>query len=420
MKINKILSIFLILTTLSIFLTACSPNKNGEDANTDLNGTYNITKWVSEVDGVASQVKEQIDAFEAANPGIVINALIEGVNEGDVASKVLTDVASAPDMYFFAQDQLSRLIQAAALAAPGKNAQEPLRENNDEISVDSSTVGGTIYAYPMTSDNGYFMYYDKSIISESDAQDMTKIIKACESAGKKFRFALENAWYTASFFLGAGCVSSWSTDSDGNFNGVEDDFNSDKGLIAMKGMMELTQSKCYDSDADVFTDAGVVISGIWNYGAASEFFGKNLGITDLPSYTVDGKSYHLGSFSGNKLLGVKPQSDAKKAAVLSKLALYLTGEECQEQRFDRFQWGPSNIKVQSSDKVKSNSALTALAEQNKFATPQGQIHGSWWDIAKVLGADAKRASSQEDLKKALNNNEKAISRIVPLTKDNDL
>ena len=76
--------------------------------------------------------------------------------------------------------------------------------------------------------------------------------------------------------------------------------------------------------------------------------------------------------------------------------------------------------MQSSDKVKSNSALTALAEQNKFATPQGQIHGSWWDIAKVLGADAKRASSQEDLKKALNNYEKAISRIVPLTKDNDL
>ncbi len=414
MKFNKILSFFIALIMLTACLAACTPDNSEEGPDEELSGTYSITMWVSEIDGVAAQIKEQIEAFEKANPGIVINAQIEGVNEGDAASKVLSDVASAPDIYFFAQDQLSRLIQAAALAAPGKGAQETIRKNNDEISVESSTVSGTIYAYPLTSDNGYFMYYDKSIISGSDADDMTKIIEACESSGKKFRFALENAWYTASFFLGAGCTSTWTTDANGNFKEVHDDFNSEKGIIAMRGMMELTKSPCYDSDADVFTDAGAIISGIWNSNAAEEFFGKDLGIADLPSYTVDGISYHLGSFSGNKLLGVKPQSNAKKAAVLSKLALYLTGEECQEQRFERFQWGPSNKNAQSSDKVRSNKALTALAEQNKYATPQGQIHGSWWDIAKVLGADAKNASSTEDIKIALANYEKAIGRIATL------
>ncbi len=413
MKTNKILCLMISFLMFVSCMSGCSSENEGT-SDSDLAGTYTVTMWVSEIDGVAAQIRKQIDDFEAANPGIVINAKIEGVNEGDAASKVLADVASAPDIYFFAQDQLSRLIQAAALSAPGKSAQETIRKNNDEISVASATVSDTIYAYPLTSDNGYFMYYDKSIISETDADDLTKIIEACERSGKKFRFALENAWYTASFFLGAGCESTWTIDASGNFNGVKDDYNSDKGLIAMRGMMQLTKSPCYDSDADVFTDAGAIVSGIWNSNAAEDFFGDDLGITDLPSYTVGGKSYHLGSFSGNKLLGVKPQSDAKKAAVLSKLALYLTNEKCQEERFEEFQWGPSNKKAQASDKVKANKALTALAEQNKYATPQGQIHGSWWDIAKVLGADSKNASSVDDLKKALSNYENAIGKITTL------
>jgi hypothetical protein len=36
------------------------------------------------------------------------------------------------------------------------------------------------------------------------------------------------------------------------------------------------------------------------------------------------------------------------------------------------------------------------------------IHGSWWDIAKVLGRDAKEATSDADLQKALYNYEAAI------------
>ncbi len=411
MKTGKIISFIIIAIIVIGCFSSCNSVTDGPDDNTDLTGIYNITMWVSEIDGVTELFQKQVDAFEKANPGIIINAQIEGVTEGDAASKVIADVASAPDIYCLAQDQLSRLVKAAALAAPGKAAQELIKQNNDKISVSSASVGDTIYAYPLTSDNGYFMYYDKSIISESDADDMTKIIAACERSGKKFRFALENAWYTASFFFGAGCTSTWTSDSSGNISAVNDDFNSDKGLIAMRGMQELAKSPCYDSNADIFTDAGAIITGIWNANAAEAHFGQNLGATDLPSYTVDGKSYHIGSFSGNKLMGVKPQKNVKRAAVLSKLAQYLTGEECQKERFDSFQWGPSNLKAKESDAVKANKSLAALSKQNEYAVSQGQIHGSWWDIAKVLGADAKNSNSTADLKKALLNYENALKRI---------
>ena len=417
----KILSLVLALVMLVSCFAACGKkptgDNQGENNNSDLAGTYNITMWVSEKEGVADQFKQQIKAFMDANPGVVINAQIEGVTEADAGSKVVADVATAPDIYCFAQDQLARLVQAAALAAPGKAAAETIKANNDTTSVAAATVAGTLYAYPMTSDNGYYLYYDKSIISDADADSLEAIIAACEANNVKFRFALENAWYTASFFFATGCKSNWTMDAEGNFNAVDDDFNSAAGIAAMKGMQKLAQSTCYDSNADIFTDAGAIVTGIWNAGAAAEHFGENLGATDLPSFEVDGTSYHLGSYTGNKLLGVKPQTDAKKAAVLSQLAQYLTGKECQTQRFESFEWGPSNKEAQSSDKVQANISIAALAMQAEFGQTQGQIHGAWWDIAKVLGADAKAATSDADLQTALDAYTAAIDALFQMTEE---
>ena len=433
MKMSKILALILALLMVVSMFAACSNNTTdetkGNDETTDktddnkgtekpagttneLAGTYDITMWVSEKEGVADQFKAQIADFMKDNPGIVINASIEGVAEGDAGSKVVADVATAPDIYCFAQDQLARLVQASALAKPGKKATENIKANNDAGSVAAATVAGELYAYPMTSDNGYYMYYDKSVITNPES--LEQIIADCEAGGKKIRYALENGWYTASFFFGTGCTSTWAMNENGEFIGVDDTFNSAEGIVAMKGMQMLAQSKAYDSNADIFTDAAVVVTGIWNAEAATAHFGENLAATDLPSFTVDGKEYHIGSFSGNKLMGVKPQTDAKRGAVLSQLAQYLTGEKCQNDRFASFQWGPSNIKVQASDAVQANISLAALAKQNAYATPQGQISGAWWDIAKVLGADAKAATSAEDLQKALDNYDAAIAASLSL------
>ncbi len=420
MKMSKILSLILASLMVLASLAGCNPdtpdNPDGP-ANSDLAGTYDITMWVSEKDGVAALTQQQIDAFEAANPGIVINAQIEGVTEADAGSKVVADVATAPDIYCFAQDQLARLVQAAALAAPGQKAAENIKAANDAGSVAAASVAGTLYAYPMTSDNGYYMYYNTSIISEADAESMEKIIAACEKNNLKFRYALENAWYTASFFFATGCHSTWTMNEAGEFIAVDDNFNSAEGLIAMKGMQKLAKSPAYDSNADIFTDAGVVITGIWNAEAAEAHFGANFGATDLPSFEVDGKSYHLGSYTGNKLMGVKPQTDAKKAAVLSLLAQYLTGEECQNQRYTQFQWGPSNKNAQASEAVQSNPSLAALAKQGEYGVPQGQIHGSWWDIAKVLGADAKAAANDADLQTALDEYKATIDGLFQMTEE---
>ena len=429
---KKIIALLLALVMV-LGLAACgetpapvetqAPTEGGNETPTEgstenpLAGTYDIIMWVSESDGMTALTQEMIDAFEAAYPGIVINAQIEGVSEADAGSKVIADVASAPDIYCFAQDQLARLVQAAALAPIGGDVAELIKSQNDGGSVAAASVAGTLYAYPMTSDNGYYMYYDTSIISEEDAESLEAVIAACEANNVKFRYALENAWYTASFFFATGCHSNWSMNEAGEFTSVDDTFNSEAGLAAMKGMQMLAQSPAYDSNADIFTDAGVVITGIWNANAAAEHFGENLGATDLPSFTVDGNTYHIGSYTGNKLMGVKPQTDGTKGAVLSLLAQFLTNEECQLKRYELAQWGPSNLAAQASEAVQANISLAALAKQNAYGQPQGQIHGSWWDIAKLLGAQAKAATSDEDLQAALDDYTNTINGLFQMTEE---
>ena len=383
-----------------------------------LAGTYKITVWVGE--SAVELTQKQIEDFNNTNAdGIVFEAEVHPVSEATAADQMLIDVNAGADLYCFPQDQFARLVQAGALNPLGVKAAETVIAANDAGVVAAATSGETLYAYPLTSDNGYFMYYDKSVIPEEDVDSLEKLIADCEEADKFFAFeAQTSAWYLASWFFATGCVSDWTTDDDGQFISVNDTFNSDNGLIAVKGMKKLLDSPKHlsSSSADEFSNgAAIVVTGTWAYDAIKDILGDNMGVTDLPSFEVDGTEYHLGSFNGCKLMGVKPQGDdATKQAALHKLAQYLTGEQAQMERFEALSWGPANLNDQASDAVQANPGLAALLLQNQYSKPQGQIHGSWWDIAKVIADDVKAATDEDGLKKALTNYYDKINSLFQL------
>jgi arabinogalactan oligomer/maltooligosaccharide transport system substrate-binding protein len=371
-----------------------------------LAGTYDITIWAAE--NAVELTKAQVEAFNASNEyGITFNATVEPVSEADAATQMVTDVEAGGDLFCFAQDQFARLVQAGALKQLGAGAAATVTENNAAGVVAAATSGDALYAYPLTADNGYFLYYDKTVIPDEDVDSLEKIIADCEAAQKYFAFEMQtSAWYLASFFFGTGCVSQWTTDDDGQFIDVYDTFNSPQGLIAVKGMKKLVDSPYHlssSSGAEFAQGAAAVVTGTWDYTTVEGILGENMGVADLPSFEVDGKEYHLGSFNGCKLLGVKPQIDTVRAAALNQLALYLTGEQCQMERFEKLAWGPSNIAAQQSEAVQANPGLSALLAQSPYSVPQGQIHGSWWDIAKVIGDDVKAATDEAGLQAALDN-----------------
>ncbi len=423
MKLKSLLAILLVFTMMVGVLASCGKGSEGTDTEADtqsseLAGEYDIKVWVAEA--AVELTKKQIDKFNETNTdGIKINATIEPVSESDAGTNMVTDVEAGGDIYCFAQDQFARLVQASALAKLGAAAGKTVAEANDAGVVAAATSGDELYAYPLTSDNGYFMYYDKSVIPEADIDSLEKLIADCEAANKYFAFEMNtSAWYLASFFFATGCVSEWTTDSDGKFVSVNDTFDSANGLIAVKGMKKLVDSKMHlsSSQASEFaSNAAIVVTGTWSYADISNMLGDNMGVADLPSFEVDGTEYHLGSFNGCKLMGVKPQTDVKKQAALHKLAQYLTSEDCQMERFNELSWGPANSNAQKSDAVQANPGLAALLAQNQYSVPQGQIHGSWWDIAKVIADDVKDAKDDAGLKAALDNYKAKIDALFNMS-----
>lgn len=432
-NLKKVLAVVLVLSMV-IALAACGKTPGTSTPNKPTQGgsqptekkTYDIKVWVPEA--AVELTQKQIKAYNETNTdGVTFVATVEKVSEADAATTMITDVESGADIYFFAQDQAARLIQANALSKLGVGAQKTITEANAAGVVAACLSGGEMYAYPLTSDNGYFMYYDKRVVADADVDDLTKIIADCEAKGKTFCFEMgTSAWYLASFFFAEGinCHSDWTMSDDGkNFTGVDDNFNSEKGIIAARGIYELVSSSAFVSSSkgtefDASVPAGVVVSGTWDFDTVKGILGDNLGTADLPSFTVDGKSYHLGSYNGCKLLGVKPQKDNEKASYLHKLAQYLVSEEGQLERFNALAWGPANTNAQNNDAVKANPGLKALNQQAPYSIPQGQIAGFWWDVAKVIGDDVKESGGDvAKIKEALVKYEKSLAANLNLPED---
>ena len=389
-------------------------DESGESDGIDDAGTYNIKVWVD--DKIVDLTRTQISSFVAESGGkYTINATVEPQSEGTAASSMLQDVQSGADIFCFAQDQLSRLKVAGAVGKLTGSYASFIKNNNSEDSVKAASLGDNVYAFPVTSDNGYFLYYDKSVISDEDAKDMTSILTKCKSAGKKLNFeARSNGFYAASYFLAKEnaesntlCHSTWTLDEmTGKFTEYDDDFSGENGVIAAKGIKELADTSIVatNSLASKLGDtAAAVISGIWEYDVAVKRLGDKLGCAELPYFKVDGKSYHLGSYDGYKLIGVKPQVDAKKASVCRKLAQYLTGEDCQTQRFKQVSWGPTNNKSSQKDDVLSHPGLAALAKQHIYATQQGQCPGAWFVALSTTAKAVTKDSSDEQIRTILNN-----------------
>ena len=369
---KKILSLVLALAMmLSLCSFASAEGFSGE-----------IKIWVA--DKTVDFTKAQVEAFKAANPEYAnMTVTVEPVGEGDAASKMLTDVDAGADIFGFAQDQLARLVGAGALVDVLPENAEIVAATNDAGSVSAVTLGGTMYAYPMTSDNGYFLYYDKSVVT--DPTDLDKILADCAAAGKNFYMEINSGWYQTAFFFGAGCTLTYGTDDMGNIVSMDCNYASENGVKALKSMIKLAQSPAFvnGSSASNATNLGAIVDGTWDASAVQSILGENYAAAKLP--VVDG--FQLGGFGGFKMLGVKPQVDEDKLAACDALALYLTSGEVQAARFDAVGWGPSNLEAQQSEGVQADIALSALAAQLNYCIGQGQYPGEYWTLATALGDD---------------------------------
>ena len=169
-KSLKVFSVAMAIGAMGAFASCGSCGGGDADA-------IKLTVWVSEADKPFAQ--EVVKDFKAAHPDKKYAFTIDVQGENDVATRVLKDVENAADVYSYINDQISKLVNGDALSKIAGDRLTSIEQANAKEAVDSgkATVNGeeALYGIPYT-DNTFFMYYNKSVLTEEDIGSIDKIL----------------------------------------------------------------------------------------------------------------------------------------------------------------------------------------------------------------------------------------------------
>lgn len=342
--------------------------------------------------------------------------------EDKIDSEVVDWTAeTAPDIYSFSCDKSTPLAAAGALATVPEEYANKLKTTLSDTAYASATFNGDLVGYAYTASNGYFTYYDSSlpgidaIVHDNKAGSIVDNIEDwvdfCEKNQKKFAYNLKEAFYTVGALTTFG--ASWNVEynRDGSVKKVTSDFATEKGLKAAKMMLKIMSSDAvvYTQDAPGVNNVAFCVNGAWalsndSEGNKSAYTDPKVKTTTLPNATVDGEKKHIRSFAGTKLYGVNPlksSGNSYRMNVLHGIANYLTSDDVQSARFDESQQAPSSKAVSATDKVKSNAALSALANQSADGNAQANLPGNIWTAPATFATwafdNAKNKVSDDDI-----------------------
>lgn len=383
-------SIWLPALLLAVFLTGCQQNSldpSGEE-QTSGSDTVNLTVWGAEED--EELLRQIIDGFETEYQGQAdFQITYEPQSESHCTDALMADLENGADVFAFADDQLNTLVAAGALE-PIENA-DAVRNSNLPEAVLAASVNDTLYALPLTADNGYFLYYNKQYFSEQDIASFDRMLEIAAGQEKKVSMEWSSGWYVYSLFGNTGLTLGLNDDGITNYctwNSTEGDI---KGTDVARAMQNIAVHPGFVSVDDAGFVEGVKnntiiagVNGVWNAVAVEQAWGKNFGAAKLPSYTCAGRQVQMASFSGYKLIGVNAYSENREWA--AKLAEWITNEENQKLRFQLRGQGPANTKAAASEEVQSSPAIAALLEQSEYSCLQ-RIGGNFWDPVSTFTAD---------------------------------
>ena len=360
-------------------------------------------------DATVNLVKKQIEDFKAAYPDKTFEIEVVAQGESDAATQLLNDASVAADVFSIPSDQLNGLVEAGVIAEVA--FKDAVIAANSEDTIKAGTLNDTLYAYPETNDNGYYLVYDNTVVTAEDAKTLEGTLAACKKAKKKFIMDAGNGFYSCVFAFTAG-VKIDGFEEDGMTQKFTD-YDEDTAVKTLQAFARLIkeykgtfQSLDVSNISSGFSSGtcGAGVDGSWDTASNQEALGDKFGAAKLPTINVDGTDTQLVSMFGYKYIGVNGSSAYPASAQI--LAHYLAGEECQLSRAQELGWGPSNKNVQQNEVVTGSPVLTAIGEQANNACVQVNLASTFWDPMGNLGnkliADDWDPEDAEATKKLLN------------------
>jgi len=402
MKTKRILSLLLTILMLCSFLAIGAESSSAavKIKDSDFGSEYNadIKLWVPSY--YVNLAKKQCDRFVREYPDRNITIEIVAQSEDVAATQMLSDPEAAADVFGFASDQLGRLYNAKVIAPVPPTFAKDIKKTHYKNAVTACKKGGTLFAYPETG-NGYYLVYDKRIVSAKQAKSLEATLKACKKAGKKFIMDIGTGYYSCSVAFAGGL----------RLNGLKADgytqkFNkyNEKTVIAtLKAFSKLTHkysgtfvSLGPENICSGFStgSVGAGVDGSWNAVADKDALGKNLGATKLPTIKVNGKNRPLTPMYGYKMIGVNAASMYPRTAQM--LAYYLSSEKCQKERMTKLSWSPTIKSVGSSKSAKKDVTVSAMLKQNSNIVIQTDVAYTFWDPMANMGNKLVAKSTNPD------------------------
>lgn len=383
------------LVALSVLsLVGCTRGGTGSSAGGASNSATPTQKEKLVIGGPSLQkdwIKSEVETFLTQN-NLSDKYTVENytLGESDVnnADKI-SDWTVGPDLFAYASDQTLGLVQKGILGEVPSTFANAMKTNMADEAIAAAKVGTKMYGYPYAGDNGYFLYYNKSVFKDQEAKldTIDGIVEVCKANKLKFSYKIAEPFFSVGllFTFGARYNVTLSTDETSIAN-ITADFNGEKGLKAAKAMRSIVQNPTIDTTKEgqkaptKANGLAACVDGSWNAGTYSEAMGNDYGCVKLPTVTVDGETKNLSAFLGYKLYGVNKQKSqsSEKLAVLHKLANYLVSSSVQEKRFDDLTIAPTDKTVKAMAKVQNTPHVKALADQAQFAVAQTIVpNGAW-------------------------------------------
>lgn len=382
---KKQLSLLLAGLLAAVSLSGCAGSPAGE---ADAAGREKVRLMVwSPAEDQSMEKGEWLQtncrAFAEQHPEWEIEFVYGVANEAVAAADVARDPEASADVFMYANDNLTVMTDADALARFGGKYREEIEATNTPEVLASVTKDGDVYGIPFTT-NTWFMYYDKSVFSEEDVKNLDTML---EKGVVSFPFT--NSWYLPAFYVGNGCTLF----GDGTDESAGVDFGGENAVEVTNYLVDLVAHPNFKVDADGSGMAGMrdgsiqaIFTGSWDADAIKTILGDNMGVAALPTFTLNGEEKQMKAYAGSKAVGVNAHADNMVAAV--ELGLFLSSAQAQRLHYELRTVIPCNTELLKDPEILADKLVTAQNDTfNKTSILQPFVSkmNSCWTPVENMG-----------------------------------
>lgn len=365
----------------ALLLTGCGGTENAQQTKEKVR----LMVWSPSEDQSQSSgqwLQTCCERFAELHPEWDITFVYGVADEASAATAVAQDPEASADVFLYANDTLTTMTDAKALAKFGGKYADELKATNSETLLDSLTLDGYIYGVPFTT-NTWYMYYDKRVFSEEDVKSLDAML---EKGVVSFPFV--NSWYLPAFYFGNGCTLF----GDGTQEELGADFGGENAVEVTEYLVDLAANPNFKIDQDGSGLAGLrdgsihaIFSGSWDAAAVREILGENMGVAALPTYTLNGEEKQMYSYAGSKAIGVNTSTDYMVQAV--ELAMYLGSAEAQQLHYELRGVIPCNTELNEDQAIAADEVVRAQNDTfdrtSKLQPFVAQMNNCWTPVENM-------------------------------------